>query len=413
MIVYGAPGRADELDGELAERWDEVVHAAHRRLEPSYGGRFFSLDPAPVPVEQRPAARWFADPSAPAGCLGADTARVLCDWGVRGRRVLHTEYCEYAPVHRFDADGTRRLKRVVVTTELRELWLTVATYRPEAVVAMAVEALGHPVDLQDLYGPGGDPHADRPEVRQRRFATWTAGHGNDRSLAGAGVPAQPRGPLATDNALFMTHPINGLDDLLYVVMLGAHPFRRPGPDGGPASMEQIARHTRAQRLVAHHADPTLVMAAAEAAYEGRVIAFADPLGMYVASFAGDVFSLDGDPVPVGWTRLSRGREGMWQRLEFGPGDDDPRFLDEAVVASGAREERVTGGFQVVEQVEVGPLLVVGPPGPVRDDEWVTVTAPDGPIGRAEAGVCPPIEAFLAEYEAAQRPVQPAPRLERG
>jgi len=42
-------------------------------------------------------------------------------------------------------------------------------------------------------------------------------------LVAAGVPAQPTGRLNTDNALFMTHPINGLDDLLYI-MFGAKPY---------------------------------------------------------------------------------------------------------------------------------------------------------------------------------------------
>jgi len=61
------------------------------------------------------------------------------------------------------------------------------------------------------------------------FSTLVAGHGNDGKLVAAGVPAQPTGRLNTDNALFMTHPINGLDDLLYIVMFGAKPMPAAPP----------------------------------------------------------------------------------------------------------------------------------------------------------------------------------------
>ena len=104
--MFGSPGAADALTPELREHWNETVRRAHDRLRPAYGSRFFALDPATVTADLHPVARWFADPATPAACLGPDVARTLCDWGVKGRRALHTEYCEYAAVHRFDEDGT-------------------------------------------------------------------------------------------------------------------------------------------------------------------------------------------------------------------------------------------------------------------------------------------------------------------
>ena len=116
----------------------------------------------------------------------------------------------------------------------------------------------------------------------------------------------------------MTHPINGLDDLLYVVMFGARPFRQADGGGDPVTVEQIVRHDRVPHLAAHHADPVMVMAAAEAASEGRTIAFADPLGMYISTFASGCFSLDDADIPAEWVRLSRGSRRNVAATRFRP-----------------------------------------------------------------------------------------------
>jgi hypothetical protein len=188
------------------------------------------------------------------------------------------------------------------------------------------------------------------------------------------------GSLNTKNALFMTHPINGLDDLLYIVMFGAHPYAREGSEPPePASREEIFRAADVAFLACRHADPAAAMGAAGAAFSGRTVAFANPLGMYVVAFTSD---------------------------------DDPRFLDDITVSIGAADEPVTGGFQVVEQVEVGPLVVVGPDGPVAPEEYRIVPADPEPIHCNEAAVCASVRQLKQQFDEEQGPVRVAPRTVR-
>ncbi len=408
-MAYAVPGRADELPDTLVRRWNSRITAEFERLRPTLGSRFFSIDPAEINPPTPAAVKWFGDPAEPAFCIGAGVARELSDWGVRGRHELHNEYCEYAAVHRPDADGRLRLKRVQVTTELREYWLTIARTDPDVLRGMATGVLGTEPSWPQLYGVT-DPRVLSERGREVAFARLVAGHGNAADLVQAGVPTQPLGSLNTENALFMTHPINGLDDLLYIVMFGAKPyFRREGDQLSPATREQIFRAEGVEHLACRHADPAAAIGAHAAAVEGRAVAFADPLGVYIQSFPREIFLLDDQPIPTEWVRFSRGSDGMFQRLEVGPADDDPAFLDQVRVATGATDEPLVGGHQIVENVEVGPLVVAGPPSTVADRERVILAADAGPIVCRQAAVCSSIQALKAEFDASGSRSRVAPR----
>ncbi len=131
------------------------------------------------------------------------------------------------------------------------------------------------------------------------------------------------------------------------------------------------------------------------------MSFADPLGMYIQQFTSEVFLFEGGPVPDPWIRLGRGGQGLHQRLEFGPSDDDPHFLDEITVVEGDAEEPLTGGYQVVRQVQVGPVVALGAPAPVPPGDFVVLADSPGPIRCRDASVCtdtvgPLKEAFDSE-----------------
>jgi hypothetical protein len=388
-VPYDVPGRADQLAPDLVQRWNDRIAAEFDQQDAGLKSRFFSLDPAAVGSTAAVPVTWFGDPAEPAFCLGAAQAQRLSDWDERGRAELHNEYCEYAAVRAVDDDGRPRLKRVQVTTELREYWVTLARSSPDAVRALVTGITGTEPAWTDLYGVA-DPIVLDEDAREEAFARLVAG----------GPQGPPSGPLNTRNALFMSHPINGLDDLLYIVVFGARPlFTDRAGTLQPATREQIFRAGGAEHLACRHADPAAAMAAHGAAVAGRTVAFADPLGMYVQSFARDVFLLDGAPLPDSWVRFSRGAEGLHQRLEVGPPDDDPRFLDQAVTAEGAVDEPVTGGFQVVRHVEVGPFVVVGPETPVTDDERTVLTTSDAPIVCRDADVCRSVAQLQRDFEA--------------
>jgi hypothetical protein len=399
-MPYAVPGRADQLSASLVKAWNDTIRSHFDRLAPQHGSRFFAPDPAAVGAPVPAQVTWFGDPAEPAFCLGGVVARELSDWGLDGRHELHNEYCEYRTLERPDATGRLRPKRVEVTTELREYWLAVARRSPTAVRRMAQDALGFLPSWQDLYGVS-NPLVLSQAQREIAFATQVGGNGGDRALADAGVPAQPTGPLNTDRALFMTHPINGLDDLLYIVMFGAKPYSRAnGAAATPVTREEIFRAAGVEHLACRHADPAAAMGAYGAAFAGRTVAFADPLGVYIRSFARDLFLFEGNPVPDAWVRFSRGQAEMFQRLVFGPPDDHPAFLDDISVATGAVETPLTGGFQLLQQIEVGPLIVVGPTSLVAAGELVSIGASAAPIACLEAEVCTAIGALKARYDAA-------------
>ncbi|CAN5906783.1 hypothetical protein BH23PLA1_BH23PLA1_36080 [soil metagenome] len=410
-MQYDVPGRADAASDEVRDAWNEAILRQHRRLEPGFGSRFFVIDPqaiaSPTPTT---AVKWFADPAEPVGCLDRRYAQLLSDWGVRGRHRLHNEYAEYRVVHAVDpATGLPRNKRVEITTELREYWVTVARIEPETVRSMATSVLGYEPSWRDLYGVD-DPSTLSPGQREVAFSRLVAGHGSDAALASQGVPAQPTGPLNLDHALFMTHPINGLDDLIYIVMFGSKPYaRRVNSQLQPATRNQIFRAFGVEHLACRHADPAAAMGAHGQVFNGRTIAFADPLGMYILTFARDLFTYQDGPLPDDWVRFGRGQQGMSQRLEFGPPDSHPAFLDEISVEVGGVPQAVRGGFQVVQQMEVGPIILIGPPEPVDPQEFIELSTSSDAINCHEADVCTSIHSLRDEYEASEELVRTGPR----
>jgi deferrochelatase/peroxidase EfeB len=393
-VAYGVPGGADRVDGEIVDRWNEEVAASHRALGELHT-RFCATHPGALGRDATTlAVRWPADPREPNFCLDGDAVRELCDWGARGRQVLQNEYCEYAVVQRADASGRLRPKRVQVTTELREYWLTLATHDPDALRAAAADVLGEEPRWTELYGVP-DPGRLSPAERRVQFAVTMAGHGGDPELEAAGVPAAPVGSLNAENAVFMTHPINGLDDLLFVVLLGARRFAVRDADGALRRAEEGEIFASRRHLACRHGDPVAVLAAYQAVLDSRAVAFADPLGVYIAPLNREVFQIGGETIPAEWVRWGRGREGTFQRLEFGPGDEDDAFLDEIEVLSGQERAPLTGGHQLLERLEVGPLLATAATEPASEDELVVLPAAE-PIDCLAAVDCGRIRRLAAE-----------------
>ena len=371
-MSYSAPGHADELSDDLIGHWNDVIAATVESLA-EFKSRFFELDPAQLrDPELSDAVKWPADPAAPMYCVDERTVKALCDWPVVGRHSVQLEYCECVVINAPDSSGRLRPKRVEVTTELREYWSCIATHDPNRVRAMALDALGRQPEWEELFGVA-DPLALSPEQREIAFGHTVGGHGNNQRLIDAGVPAQPTGRLNIDNALFMTHPINGLDDFLYVVMFGSHPYGvREGGQIRQATGDDIYTAKGVKHLSCNHADPTITLGAYDNAFAARQTGFADPIGMYIRTPNLDVFSYDGVPIPPEWARFGRGREGMYQRLVFGPPDAHEAFLDDITVSVGASDQPLTGGYQLLGELEVGLRLLVGDTDPIAESEWELV-----------------------------------------
>ena len=297
-MPYDAPGHADELDEELRARWNETIERAYASQNDALKTRFFSLDPdALAEPRSSDAIKWPGDPGKPAFCVGEANAQALADWGLTGRRAVQLEYCEYMVLTGRDETGALRPKRVEVTTEFREFWACVAMHDPDKVRAMATEVLGEQPSWEDLYGVA-DPLALSVDEREIAFGHACAGHGNDRRLRVAGVPAQPTGPLNMERALFMTHPINGIDDLIYVGIFGAHAYCVVERDARrQANGDDVFSAFKVQHLACNHADPTISLGVYDLVFRGAEVAFENPLGMYIRRPNLEVFSYEASRCP--------------------------------------------------------------------------------------------------------------------
>lgn len=408
-MPYDAPGHADELTDELRDRWNETIGRAYASQTASLKKRFFTLDPDALrDARSSDAIRWPGDPGKPAFCVGEANAQALSDWGLAGRRAVQLEYCEYMVLSARDATGALRPKRVEITTEFREFWACVAMHDPDMVRAMAADVLGAQPSWEDLYGVA-DPHTLTPDQREIAFGHTVAGHGNDRRLRVAGVPAQPTGRLNMERALFMTHPINGIDDLIYVAIFGAHPYAVSERDTRrQATGDDVFSAFNVEHLACNHADPTISLGVYDRVYHGRRVAFENPLGMYIREPNLEVFSHAGKPLPEDWARFRRGRPGTYMRLEFGPPDDHEAFLDDITLSVGASDQPLTGGYQLLRELEIGPLMRDGASDPIADDEWELLEPATATIACDEAESCKPVRDLLQRFEA-ERAGRSAPR----
>ena len=405
---YNAPGNTENLSGQLKDKWNSTIQRVYDEQSP-YHSRFFQIDGDQIsnPIIVHPS--WLGSPAEPAFCRNENIARNLSDWGVRGRHEFHNEYCEYSVVKRLAPDGTMKSKRITVTTELRKYWVLVAMNDPNLLRSMANGILGYTPSWTELYGHE-DPFSLTEREREMYFL---------RQVAGDGSTVEPVGSINTENALFMTHPINGLDDLIYILLFGAHPYAQQTANGRmPATKEQIfsakvfgQKHAPIH-LACRHADPAAATAAHQQAYFGKQISFANPLGIYINNFTSSVFSYKGQPLPKHWIRISRGQ----QRLVFGPDDSDAAFLEDIFVTEGADTSSVKGGYDVVKRIEVGPTLLIGKPTQVEDQEFVDLTESTNPIECSEATVCETVRRAEQEYNNSPQLVRNSPRemhIDRG
>lgn len=388
------PGRADMVSDELKELWGKNILEVYDRLKRDYPSRFFHPPGTQLKEPNSLRSRWFADPLEPRTCMGETIARQLCDWPIEGRFNLHDEYCECHVTYAPDAEGRMRPKRVAVSTEMREFWTLVAEHDPDTVLEMAKDVLGFTPSWDDLYGTN-DPFSVNPAQRRQMFIRQTAGNGNFEQ-----GPNRPQGPLNTQNLLFMSVGVNGLDDLLFIHMFGSLIYSVDDANGRrPATRDEIFLQRSRPDLSCRNSDPEAALSTQAKVQQGQPVAFVDPVGIYIHSFAHEKFFHNDKVIPERWVRWRRGQPGMYQRLEIGPRDDEAAFLDEIFVHEGAEENQLTGGYQILTNVEVGPLMDYGQAEPILPEDHVMLESETRTINCGEAGVCETIRALKVRYDA--------------
>jgi hypothetical protein len=393
--MFKSPGGLEELDHESLKVWNDMIM---KNIERQSASRFFKSNPDDIANGQEIASfRWSGAPAEPRFCLNRDWAQKLSDWNIRGRHETHNEYCEYRVVTAVDAQGRVRPKRVEFTSELREYWVVLAMKNPQGLQNAVENIIGRKPTWRELYDHDDPSLLNEDELRVR-FSIMVAGNGNHRDLIDANVPSQPQGPLNRDNILFLTHPINGLDDLIYVVMFGATPYKVNDSSGErKALLQEIFRAFGVEHLACRNADPAAAAGPFDVVSEGREVAFAKNLGMYLRPLNKEIFEYNGNSIPDAWIKYSRGNEGMYQRLVIGPSDADNAYLDDIYLKKGAAKERIIGGYQIAEMLEVGPLVVVGDPSIVNPSDVKFVPPSPSAINCSQAGVCSRMKQLKDDY----------------
>ena len=127
------------------------------------------------------------------------------------------------------------------------------------------------------------------------------------------------------------------DDLIYVVMFGSKPYRViEGETPRKARLEEIFQEFNVEHLACRNADPAAAAGPYTEVWDGRSVAFAQYLGVYLHRFNAEQFEYNGATIPSEWIRYSRGQDKMYQRLSFGPSDNDNAFLDDISIFTGGK-----------------------------------------------------------------------------
>ncbi len=400
MHIFHSPGLADpDVSDAVLSVWNDAI----LNLINSHNASPFLLsDPSEIADGKiAHSIKWPANPREPLDCLGEELAVQLSDWGWPGRAELHNEYLEYALIMRPDAAGNLRPKRFIATTEMMEWWQAMAVYDLPYFLQLVRNTTGCHYSSNELFGI--------PETQWTTLNVKTRTEIFRRRLVGFGRSQPPEHPLNVEHVLFMAENINGLSDLIFVVHFGSFPYAvKQDGKRRRARLEEIFLSVDREDLFCRNADSGAAQAAYDQVFlrgknppQGRVMAFANPLGVYLRALRTKDLSLDGQPVPQEWSRFSRGSDGMAMRLEFGPSDDDPFFLDDLIWTNGAQSQPASG-YLLARLIEVGPLVVIGnTPRPIANDEFRDIpTRPCSAITRGLPSYerCKQIASFADLYE---------------
>jgi hypothetical protein len=225
------------------------------------------------------------------------------------RRDLQEEYVEWRTVR--DEDG--RLRRVELTTELPEYWAVLA---PDAVLATVREFAGAEVEPGEVLDPDG---------------FFNDGPYND----------------GTRGICCMSQSSNSLGALVALVCAA---LRTHSIEGRPCiQCDELFPLLGKAAVAGRASDPLLVERLARVAWEGRLVAFDQPVGVFVLGFEHTrLRTWRGEPVGPECFTVSRG--GRRAVFEVPEGHDH--------LVDVATDSPIMHGGQIAELVQVGVHLRV-------------------------------------------------------
>ncbi len=360
------PGGLSELGEAGAAAWAEFVNrllceALDEAAEASGNEQGFVL---PAPDDRTVALTgpdWTGLPVRVTECLGLQRALRLLDAPSEciggGGRGLQEEYLEWR-VHRTDG----RIDRVELTTELGEYWCMLAAHAPQRLIETVAAVAGEPgIKTADVFGRCNPfDHEVSPEERERAFSrVMLAPHGRSRYNNGERA------------VCCMVQETNSLSGLL-ALAVAATTCRvvQDSPEGPLRSLnclEAIPLIGDAAQL-GRGSDPVLVERFGRLAFEGRLLAFDDPIGIYMqAAEHTRLRTPDGAVVPAEWFVFSRGTgptespdgQPRYQRATFQVPPEEGFVVEDLVDV--ATERQIRHGGQIADLIRLVVLLRVTEP----------------------------------------------------
>lgn len=345
------PGNLSDLGPAARQAWhNDVVGLVNGYINEAGSEHFRLLADVDWP-DGVAVVDWDGFPRILQNCLGDEKAAALCDWtiptlGDYGRARCQDEYFEWRTVR--DLNG--KLIRFEGTTELAAYWKVLAGYHPVTTLQILGRFAGETVaDWSQVYG-SVNPFDQNVTVEQRQTAfeanmVWNRTASPVRSPYNNGQKA----------IAFLCKPVSSLNAAvaLFVYAAKALGKHEGGQEVALNGAEAIATGTQAA-IDCRNSDPNMVGRMNHIAWEGRAVAFDDPVGVYIRSFAHEaLLDLDGNPIPEEWVQFQRG-----SRSVGGAGEErSQRIVIEVPEGLGFvlgdlehrdTEQRIDNGYQLAE-----------------------------------------------------------------
>lgn len=401
------PGGLQELDEFGLSAWQRRLEACFNEVKAAFGPTNFVVDHPDDRTLRATAIDWVGLPARVAECLTRARALELSDGNPsdpgEGPRSLQEEYIEWRVVR--DRQGIRRVE---LTTELSDYWRVLAAYRPHRTLELVRGfARDTKVPPEAVYR-GCDPLAGSttPQEREAAFcaamlSTETAGPYNDGRHAICCLNQRTNSVYALIGLLVAATGVRLTRDH-YTERLRCL-----------SSREAIALRVLADAAQAGRAsDPVIVERLMHLAYEGRLVALDDPIGVYIQSVEHTrLRTPDGGSVPAEWFAFERGLSpaetsdghARWQRLTFEV-PVESGLVGEDLVDTGS-EQPIRHGGQIAELVQVALVLRVSDRGTVDIGTPKPTQLAEPP---ADALGCGDLRRRVAEYGGPDRPTQRVP-----
>ncbi len=334
------PGGLRDLDDSGRAAWAEAVAGCmpagrHPFLLPAADGRTTELT----------GPDWTGLPTRVVACLTRERALGLLD----AERRLQEEYLEWRTVR--DRGGA--IRRVELTTELRDYWRVLAAHAPDRTIDLVGELTGRTVGPKAVYGISA-PAALDPAERGRAFTATMIAKRNPLNDGRRGI-------------CFMSHGSNDLGSLVALAAAAATPCvvrDRATRRSRCATAAEAIPLLGGAAVAGRASDPVLVERLGRLAFERRLVALDDPVGVYVQGVEHTrLRTPDGSPAPPEWFAASRGVAGRHQRLVLEvPAGEGFRVGD---LVDAATEQPIRHGAQIAELVQLRVLFRISAAGVAR------------------------------------------------